>query len=642
MKRRNAIVTLFLLILFASLFVVTNIVSAAPVGVISAVDQATGTSISTYAEGTYIPGETYIMVDLEISSASGILGWGVDEVKWNPTVVEFVAAEEGPYLQGNTIPKNPTLFACGTPDLALGVVSNGMGSAIIAAGATSNLDSGVLCTVYFLIVGTGNANIQFNGVSLANSPNPPIYQTIIQPAITVEGATPMATLTITSDSNRGNPTPSVGSHSYPVGTEVAASVTSPFTDTSGNEWVCSWIGTGSGLTSGSDSEVTFTITEDSSITWHWHAPTSPSPTPTGSPTPTTSPDPTDPPIPQIDLTVTSAHGNPTPIGGIHKYAAGSSVTCQIATTPVTVNGLIYNTVTENGVVYACTGWTGTGDIPPSGTTTSTGPIILTAASSITWNWITLPSSLDIQTNKGGYGWNASANAFGPQEEVTIVANLASATGTPVSQRNITFSIYLNEAQIDSQSAITNTSGIATASYRLPWSNANAESTFGIVNITSTVEVAGAMFNDSCAFKYGYLLQTTDVSITNGNVGDDGGLPRFSRSSDSTIDVKVTIANLNWSITDLDKTSFYLAGVLYDNNTVPIACQLVAAKINPIVSSNCNPSGMHSASFTLTLSVPKSAYVGEATIYVNVYTSDSTQQPSVPYCRESSIKLLIEA
>jgi len=73
-------------------------------------------------------------------------------------------------------------------------------------------------------------------------------------------------LTITSP--HGSPTPTSGW--FDVGTEITASVTSPWSGPAGVQHVCTgWTGTGSAPASGTTTSVSFTINEPSSITWNW-------------------------------------------------------------------------------------------------------------------------------------------------------------------------------------------------------------------------------------------------------------------------------------------------------------------------------------------------------------------------------------
>jgi outer membrane protein assembly factor BamB len=70
-------------------------------------------------------------------------------------------------------------------------------------------------------------------------------------------------------SAHGIPNPSVGNHAYGDGSSVTCSVVSPVTE--GNTvWTCTgWTGTGSVLSSGSGTSSTFTITQNSNLTWNW-------------------------------------------------------------------------------------------------------------------------------------------------------------------------------------------------------------------------------------------------------------------------------------------------------------------------------------------------------------------------------------
>ena len=74
--------------------------------------------------------------------------------------------------------------------------------------------------------------------------------------------------------------------------------------------------------------------------------------------------------------VTSAHGAPSPAKGTNLYAWRATVT-----------GTVASAITEGGISWRNSGWTGTGSIPGLGTTNATAAIILTnVTSSITWRW----------------------------------------------------------------------------------------------------------------------------------------------------------------------------------------------------------------------------------------------------------------
>lgn len=110
-------------------------------------------------------------------------------------------------------------------------------------------------------------------------------------------------------------------------------------------------------------------------------------------------------IEQFTVTVTSNHGTPSPFVGSHGYIPNTVITCSVD-----------SVVAEGDTNYTCTGWTGTGSIPASGTTYSTGPVTLTnTSSSITWNWVISDYWMGTSTNGNGYiipgdGWyDASSN-----------------------------------------------------------------------------------------------------------------------------------------------------------------------------------------------------------------------------------------
>jgi hypothetical protein len=101
---------------------------------------------------------------------------------------------------------------------------------------------------------------------------------------------------------------------------------------------------------------------------------------------------------QYYLTVVSPYGTPTPASGW--YDSGASVTASIGS-PV---------AGPTGTRYVCTGWTGTGSVPSSGTSTSV-TFTITQASSITWNWKT-QYLLTVQTNPSGLSPQPTRNPAG--------------------------------------------------------------------------------------------------------------------------------------------------------------------------------------------------------------------------------------
>ena len=80
------------------------------------------------------------------------------------------------------------------------------------------------------------------------------------------------------------------------------------------------------------------------------------------------------------LVVTSAYGMSAPPVGTNVLTLGSSVTCLVTNSPVMLVDV------ESVITAVCTGWTGSGSVPATGSSTNTGVFSLTNDSSITWHW----------------------------------------------------------------------------------------------------------------------------------------------------------------------------------------------------------------------------------------------------------------
>lgn len=76
------------------------------------------------------------------------------------------------------------------------------------------------------------------------------------------------------------------------------------------------------------------------------------------------------------IVVASKYGTPTPPVGTNLFVYGSNTFCAIPDSPV-LSGFTQ---------YVCTGWSGTGSVPTSGSATNTGWFAVTNHSSITWKW----------------------------------------------------------------------------------------------------------------------------------------------------------------------------------------------------------------------------------------------------------------
>ena len=81
---------------------------------------------------------------------------------------------------------------------------------------------------------------------------------------------------------------------------------------------------------------------------------------------------------QFSLTMVSPYGQGFPSVGTNWYDTGASVTARLTNSPVM----------DGATQFVCRGWSGTGSVPASGTTTNAGPFTITTNSTITWLWRT--------------------------------------------------------------------------------------------------------------------------------------------------------------------------------------------------------------------------------------------------------------
>ncbi len=176
------LVSIAIIIALVTLLLTSNSVSAITEGAINAYRRGTTEITWSYEPESYIIGNTTFKVSLYISNASKVWGWGIDNITWNPSVVNLTRITEGAYLNNDY----STICLTGVIDNGNGIMLRGIAAAISdGTGLYSSLDQGELCYLTFTIVGIGNADITISGISISDSENPPIYQTVTQSTVTV-------------------------------------------------------------------------------------------------------------------------------------------------------------------------------------------------------------------------------------------------------------------------------------------------------------------------------------------------------------------------------------------------------------------------------------------------------------------------
>jgi hypothetical protein len=206
-----------------------------------------------------------------------------------------------------------------------------------------------------------------------------------------------------------------------------------------------------------------------------------------------------------------------------------------------------------------------------------------------------------------YKWTAMSDAFGPQEEVTLCAKVTY-NEEPVENKMVAFEIWdPYDNVVVYRSAATGEDGIACVSFRIPWQGLDAENMFGAWLITATVDIGGHVVMDKCRFRFGYIVDVYYVEHAPDPVHKLGDLA-----------VKVYFINIAFTEQDI-----FLTIVLYDECGVPIQKFSTALTVDTL--------GMASPQYTLT--IPKWAFVGTGTLYVNVFDAPPYLM-GTPMCPEN--------
>jgi uncharacterized repeat protein (TIGR02543 family) len=188
---------------------------------------------------------------------------------------------------------------------------------------------------------------------------------------------------LTLSSTSGTTTPSEGQHWYEAGTPVIITASPPDSADTRATWI-GWIGSGTNSYTGTINPITVIMNGPINQVASWNT--------------------------EYKLTVITDLGTSQPPAGESWYPAGT-----------TINAEASSPTTQAGTQFICTGWTGTGSVLTSGTTTSSR-FTLNAPSSITWTWktqyyLTVNSAYGVP---GGTGWyDAGSTAYATISPLTV-------------------------------------------------------------------------------------------------------------------------------------------------------------------------------------------------------------------------------
>ena len=389
----------------------------------------------------------FALADIEAAFGSGSGLFNSDGFHPNDSGAELIAQTFAPKVQVLSLSPTSTQVA------DVGVIGRTF-SVVTPLSWTATANQPWI-TIISGATGTGNGTVMFNvagQVGPARSGTIRVTSGSFSRTFTVNQS---ASPSLTVASRYGTPLPGAGTYWLEAGTPISASIAdSPVLIGVSTQYVCTgWTGTGSAPASGTNQETgTFTVMNASSVIWLWKTNYWLELTPTEGGTITVPsgwyprgsnvvvravPDAgykfvrwTGPynttaetfyatmtasksflatfALATNSLTVSSRYGTPVPAGTT--WMRKDTVTNASVDSPVMVGATTQ---------YVCTGWTGTGSAPASGTGTDTGPFGLANNSTVAWLWKT---NYWLETAAQGSGTVSVASAWFPRgTNVTIQA-----------------------------------------------------------------------------------------------------------------------------------------------------------------------------------------------------------------------------
>jgi hypothetical protein len=225
----------------------------------------------------------------------------------------------------------------------------------------------------------------------------------------------------------------------------------------------------------------------------------------------------------------------------------------------------------------------------------------------------------------GAGIGNPCDAFGPQQLMNLVAYV-SFNGGSVEDVPVTFTVMDGTTAVAELTAYTNSAGYAFWSYRLP--AGNNQYPFGEWTVTASTEVAQVIKTDTMPFQFGYL-----VTISNVQVSPPTGSSSIIRGSTATLTFDLASISAN-------PQTCWVTYTVLDANNVPVVTDMSAA--TEVITGTLNTPGTPTPQAALTINIPVWAYVGDATIQVNIFNANPTgpNTNAVPYCPSAPVQFMI--
>lgn len=201
----------------------------------------------------------------------------------------------------------------------------------------------------------------------------------------------------------------------------------------------------------------------------------------------------------------------------------------------------------------------------------------------------------------GYGPNQPADAFAPQEEITLFAKLTYMKA-PVQLKEVAWEIRAPNGEVYYRQSMTDYKGVTNITIRAPW----WPQYLGEWRVLAKASVAEKEVNDTITFLVGYIVSVSQ-SITSSPV---------NRGEAVTVQIWLNnIGNISRNV--------FVTVTIYDDVDMPIASGGRVETVDPGTSGPII--------FSLTLA--EWAHVGRGKVFINLFTDVPPSQCGVCYAPE---------
>jgi hypothetical protein len=222
--------------------------------------------------------------------------------------------------------------------------------------------------------------------------------------------------------------------------------------------------------------------------------------------------------------------------------------------------------------------------------------------------------------KSGEGPDVPGRPYDPQSLVVLEAYVFY-NGEPVQCKIVAFEVlFEGEDCILYRVDYSNETGYARIEFRIPemcWPE-GPTALFGKWFVYVGVEMCEVKYNDTMWFDVGYILTLSNMEPV-----------ETSYKKCERVEFTVDVTNIDWLWVPAT-----MILVVYDDNEVPIGQEIIDVDVPP--GEYCNPTTI---TVPISLHIPKYAYVGIGTGYINLFTA-LPSECGLAYCPEVSAQFLI--